>query len=110
MTDEELAKYWVISKSGYSIEEFHGKKAMQAFLAGLKAGRPKWHKITDGDLPQEQKEYWCKVFFYESEETFNAFLWFDTVAKNFKLLEEIEEHVESSFKVKEWCEISEFEE
>ena len=23
-----------------------------AFLAGLKAGRPQWHKIADGDLPK----------------------------------------------------------
>ena len=24
----------------------------QAHLAGLKAGRPKWHKVADGDLPK----------------------------------------------------------
>jgi hypothetical protein len=24
----------------------------QAYLAGLKAGRPKWHKVADGDLPK----------------------------------------------------------
>lgn len=24
----------------------------QAFLAGLKAGRPQWHKVADGDLPK----------------------------------------------------------
>lgn len=72
-------------------------------------GRPKWHKVADGDLPSEKKEYWCKVFFYESEETFNAFLWFDPVTKNFKFLEEIEEHKESSFKVKTWCDILSFE-
>lgn len=29
----------------------------QAHLAGLKAGRPKWHKISDGDLPKEHKIY-----------------------------------------------------
>lgn len=29
------------------------KDRKQAFLAGLKAGRPQWHKVTDGDLPNE---------------------------------------------------------
>ena len=27
------------------------------FLAGLKAGRPKWHKVADGDFPEEDKYY-----------------------------------------------------
>ena len=58
MTDEEMAEeykrqfYGVTSLFGFSDIE-------QAFLAGLKAGRPQWHKVADGDLPKEQKEYWC---------------------------------------------------
>lgn len=36
MTDEEKAKEWVRTNSGYSTKEFHGKKAIEAFLAGLK--------------------------------------------------------------------------
>lgn len=36
MTDEEKAKEWVRTNSGYSTKEFHGKKAIAAFLAGLK--------------------------------------------------------------------------
>ena len=28
----------------------------QAFLAGLKAGRPQWHKVADGDLPDSQRK------------------------------------------------------
>lgn len=27
--------------------------AKEAYLAGLKAGRPKWHKVADGDLPKD---------------------------------------------------------
>lgn len=27
----------------------------EMFLAGLKADRPKWHKVADGDLPEEDK-------------------------------------------------------
>lgn len=25
----------------------------KAFLTGLKEGKPKWHKVADGDLPEE---------------------------------------------------------
>ena len=79
----------------------------QAFLAGLNVYKPKWHKVADGDLPKEKKEYWCKVFYYESEKTFNSFLWYDPSMKDFRHLENIGEDVESIFKVKEWCELPE---
>ena len=72
MTDEEKAKEWVRANSGYSTKEFHGKKAIEAFLAGLEAGKDmaetdlatiaymqggeryktKWHKVADRDLPK----------------------------------------------------------
>lgn len=72
MTDEEKAKEWVRTNSGYSTKEFHGKKAIEAFLAGVEAGKsqaetdlaivaymqgaerykPEWHKVADGDLPK----------------------------------------------------------
>lgn len=29
----------------------------QAFLAGLKAGKTKWHKVAHGDLPKENNLY-----------------------------------------------------
>ena len=28
--------------------------AKKGFLAGLKAGRPQWHKVADGDLPEKE--------------------------------------------------------
>lgn len=28
----------------------------QAFLAGLKAGKPRWHKVKSGDLPPEDSK------------------------------------------------------
>lgn len=71
MTDEEkLAERYV---NGIPIfaeegEGFSRTQMQRAYLAGLRAGRPKWHKVADGDLPKEQKEYWCKVFFYESKD------------------------------------------
>ena len=87
-------------------------REISIFLAGyhegIKAGRPQWHKVADGDLPKEQKEYWCKVFLYESEETFNGFLWYDLKTKSFMFEEDIEEGLTNSFNVKEWCEIPTF--
>lgn len=108
MKDEEIAEEYAIENWKHYKEGQTDYKALkQAHLAGLKAGRPKWHKVTDGDLPKEKKEYWCKVFYYESEETFNAFLWFDPNTKEFKFLENIGEDEVSGFKVKEWREIPE---
>ena len=56
MKDEELAEEYAnknvpTDTFGYrSLEDVHYDVG-QAFLAGLKAGRPQWHKVTDGDLP-----------------------------------------------------------
>ena len=73
MTDEEKAREWVRTNSGYSTKELHGKKAIEAFLAGLEAGKdiaymqgaerykPKWHKIADEDLPNDYRYVWTNV-------------------------------------------------
>ncbi len=83
MTDEEKAKEWVRTNSGYSTKEFHGKKAIEAFLAGLEAGKdmaetelatvaymqgaerykPKWHYPSKGEYPKEGENVlcYCKV-------------------------------------------------
>ena len=53
MTDEEFEKeakeyadcFWGASPSAQRAIE-------QAYLAGVKAGRPQWHKVADGDLPK----------------------------------------------------------
>lgn len=53
MTDEEMAEekaeeyadwFWGASPSAR-------RAIKQAYLAGVKAGRPKWHKVADGDYP-----------------------------------------------------------
>lgn len=108
MTDEKMAEEYAIENWEHYEEGQTDYKALkQSYLAGLKAGRPKCHIVADGDLPKEKKEYWCKVFYYESEETFNAFLWFDPSTKEFKFLDNIGEGEVSGFDVKEWCEIPE---
>ena len=66
MTDEEMAEEWVQHNSYTCLHA--NMNAYQfaecAFLAGLKAGRPEWHKVADGDLPKEEGEY---LVCYETE-------------------------------------------
>lgn len=58
MTDEEkLAEEYV--KSVIDVNAFDWKIVREiglAFLAGLKSGRPKWHKVADGDLPKNSDD------------------------------------------------------
>ena len=74
MTDREvadikLAETWV-GENGFGSDcnninsvEANGEM-VNAFLAGLKAGRPKWHKVADGDLPKDEND----VLVYSGEE------------------------------------------
>jgi hypothetical protein len=70
MTDEEMAEAYenaqdycglldVLFEEQYN-QDYGGLSCYispyieQAYLAGLKAGRPEWHKVADGDLPKEE--------------------------------------------------------
>ena len=106
MSEEEYANKNVPTDTfGYrSLNDVH-YDVRQAFLAGLKA-QTKWHKVSDGDVPTEDKEYLCKVYYYESKETFNGVLHFDVKLKAF-FLEEADVLSENHFDVEKWCEIPE---
>lgn len=62
-------------------EGFSRTQMKQAYLAGLKVGRPKWHKVADGDLPKDSRTvldergnrfyYFRGHFYYESESIFD---------------------------------------
>ena len=56
MKDEELAEEWLDER--YLKDMGVRKPCKQAFLAGLKAGRPQWHDLRKdpNDLPKD-KEY-----------------------------------------------------
>ena len=64
MTDKEIviAEEWV-GENGFSsdcnnINSVEANREMvNAFLAGIEAGRPQWHNVADGDLPKENKLY-----------------------------------------------------
>jgi hypothetical protein len=55
MKDEEMAKEWVTTNTGFNPNEPFGKIAVRTYLAGLKAGRPQWHKVADGYMPPIEK-------------------------------------------------------
>ncbi len=62
MTDEEMSiqyadSYELMNKDLSPKSPRH--IVMEVFLAGLKAGRPKWHKVADGDLPSEEGGWVC---------------------------------------------------
>ena len=64
MKDEEMADEYV-KKEGFRSGMFGeldnitsseaNKELKQTFLAGLKAGRPQWHKVADGDYPDTDR-------------------------------------------------------
>ena len=64
MTDEEMAKEYVVKNTGFNPKEPLGKIAVRTYLAGLKAGRPEWHKVADGDLPKDEND----VLVYSGED------------------------------------------
>ena len=56
MTDKELAResWWNDNNCSGALPT---EKIYECgFLAGVEAGRPKWHKVADGDLPPEDSE------------------------------------------------------
>ena len=63
MTDEEMAEEYADNISGLELtcslisakDKNHAYRLgrYEGFLAGLKAGRPQWHKVADGDLPEK---------------------------------------------------------
>lgn len=84
MTDEEMAVNWIRSQ-GWSEENLPSDEFLekiQDYLAGLEAGRPKWHKVADGDLPDDNRTvldeegdrfyYFRGHFYYENDSRFDC--------------------------------------
>jgi hypothetical protein len=73
MTDEEMAEQFADNINGLDLtcsllsakDKSHAYRLgrYDGFLAGLKAGRPQWHKVADGDLP---KAYQKCYFIYSN--------------------------------------------
>ena len=62
MTDEEMAEKYrkslkqkLIDEDEFERLEMFDENVEEAYLAGLKAGRPQWHYIKNGDFPKNTK-------------------------------------------------------
>ena len=82
MTDEEMAEEYrkslkqrLIAEDEFERLEMFDENVEEAYLAGLKAGRPKWHKVADGgDLPKHENyvlvsngKDWTKAFYKDGK-------------------------------------------
>lgn len=74
----------------------------QAFLAGLKAGRPEWHKVADGDLPKDRHNVWIIYI--------NAYHQTETTEASFRHKYWVINGHRTECDVIAWCEIPKFEE
>ena len=120
MKDEEMAEEYLtrtVCQGCRNICEgdcAYAKPVRQAFLAGLKAGRPQWHKVADGDLPKESGKYLVYVggvngiFVLDFETEYNDFgYWCLQVGENLGVTDTIFETVteRDEDKVIAWKEI-----
>ena len=112
MTDEEMAAIWVketadsCRSSNMNAYEF----AEQAFLDGLKAGKPKWHKVADGDLPKETEFIESDVLLLLVQLKGTKHKRYELGRYDFSANVFSYTHLKSVEDVVAWCEIPRFEE
>lgn len=97
ITDEDIAEKWLNER--YLLDMGIRKPCKDAFLAGLKAGSPKWHDLRKNplDLPTEN----CTVLIYTD--------WQGMELKTFFVDTRLFENL-TFREVIAWCEIPKFEE
>lgn len=118
MTDEEMAdkyakglcKTCTLDTCRYNtLQTCAIKESLkQAYLAGFNAGRPKWHKVADGDLPKH-----CRYGSRTSEYVLAKFKSGNTGVCyfDFSLLGWFADGYPEQFKnIIAWCEIPKFKE
>jgi hypothetical protein len=104
MTKEEMADEWVKANCDDSLSSFRGQELQEAFLAGLKAGRPKWHKVADGDLPEAENYFWSRIVLLQTNKGSSIIGFYDHANKAF--YEKSTDDV--VFGVIAWCEIPKY--
>lgn len=99
MTDKEMAEEYV--KNRYGTLCVCGSSALQqAFFAGLKAGKSKWHKVTDGDLPKNRCSVWITYI--------NAYHQTETTEASFRRKYWVISGHRTECEVIAWCEIPKY--
>ena len=83
------------------------KDRKQAFLAGLKAVRPQWHKVSEHDYPDTSRIVLCRnrkgLYFTACNKIDNS--WEIFIGAN---IINVNEYLECQWFVDEWCEIPTF--
>ena len=109
MTNEEMAEEYCNEEVPFETAE-NGEKLYTesdlkyAYLAGFKAGRPKWHNVVDGDLPKEESHYWSKLVLFQTNKGDLYIGFFDYA--NEAWYEKLNDDV--IFGVIAWCEIPKY--
>ena len=114
MKDEELFNAWKSEQYKDQsteerlefVEHLHTfpKYFEKTFLAGLKAGRPQWHKVADGDLPKEDKQYLVLFYYNYKGKKEMSYGVRDNLHSDFEI------HRCYTEQIIAWCEIPKFEE
>lgn len=111
MTEEEMAKeYARENKKVYGSDEYADItdyiNIKEAFLAGLKAGKPKWHKVADGEYPSKEqlgKSFIVAFAFNDKTQEYYSFDCAEYIDK-----ENFCTHTNNDDKVIAWCEIPKY--
>lgn len=102
MKDEEMAEEYADRTEIKDWEGFDITREVrkQAFLAGLKAGRPQWHDLEKEptDLPKDNHNVWCKALDHYGEG------WYDKDTNTWTLIYR-GYHLHC---IEAWCEIPTF--
>ena len=103
MKDEEMAEEYA---KNLKARDFIAKPkeivAYFAYLAGLKAGRPQWHKVADGDLPKDDKQYLVLFYYHYKGKREEVYGVRDNLHSDFEI------HKGYTEQIIAWCEIPTF--
>ena len=109
MTEEELAEKYIKENNLEWELECHRtdpliEEICQAFLAGLKAGRPQWHDLRKDpdDLPKNRRNVWITYI--------NGYNQRETTEASFRYKYWVISGHKTGCEVIAWCEIPKFKE
>ncbi len=107
MKDEKLAEEYYYKTYPVTLnigEEARKEKVMNIFLAGLKAERPQWNKVADGDLPEAENHFWSRTVLLQTNKGSSIIGFYDHTNKTWyeKATDDI------VYGVVAWCEIPVF--
>jgi hypothetical protein len=109
MTDEKMAEEYALNDIRYGTDDGEPRSpidiAEEAFLAGLKAGRLKWHDLRKNldDLPLEgEKDYITNIGVMTFTSLHDRLIWTTPLCEACDYYEEVTDEVIA------WCEIPKY--